>query len=41
MNPLQWLESLGIDLANRPGNPIEVRSPIDGEIIARVNADTS
>jgi aldehyde dehydrogenase (NAD+) len=41
MNPLQWLESLGIDLTNRPGNPIEVRSPIDGEIIARVNADTS
>ena len=40
MNALQWLESLGIDLASRPGNPIEVRSPIDGEVIASVNADT-
>jgi len=40
MEALQWLESLGIDPANRPGKPIEVRSPINGEVIASVNADT-
>ena len=40
MNPIPWLESLGVDLVVRPGDPIEVRSPIDGAIVARVNTDT-
>ena len=40
MDALQWLETLGIDIANRSGEQIEVRSPINGKVIARVNADT-
>jgi hypothetical protein len=41
MNALQWLESLGVDLQSRPGEPLEIRSPIDGQVIASVNADTA
>jgi len=41
MDALQWLESLGVDLENRPGKQIEVRSPINGDVIASVNADTA
>ena len=40
MKSLQWLDSIGVDLKARPGVPIEVRSPINGEIIAEVNSDT-
>ncbi len=36
----QWLESLGVDLNGRGGPALEVRSPIDGTIIATVNTDT-
>ncbi len=36
----QWLESLGVDLNGRDGPPLEVRSPIDGAVIATVNTDT-
>lgn len=40
MKSLQWLDSIGVDLKARPGVPIEVRSPINGEVIAEVNSDT-
>jgi len=40
MNPAEWLESLGVDLSSRPGAPLDVRSPIDGTIIAKVRSDT-
>ena len=36
----QWLESLGVDLNGRDGPALEVRSPIDGAVIATVHTDT-
>ncbi|NND35980.1 MAG: aldehyde dehydrogenase family protein [Gammaproteobacteria bacterium] len=40
MQQADWLKSIGADLASRPGPTLEVRSPIDGEIIATVRSDT-
>jgi aldehyde dehydrogenase (NAD+) len=40
MQPADWLRSLGVDPAARPGPALDVRSPIDGTVIATVTADT-
>jgi len=40
MNSIEWLDSLGVDLTCRPGGALEVRSPMDGAIIAQVSIDT-
>jgi len=36
----QWLDALGVDLDRRGGPALDVRSPIDGSIIATVRTDT-
>jgi len=40
MPAIEWLRSLGVDPEARPGEALEVRSPIDGAIIAEVTTDT-
>jgi len=41
MQTTDWLQSIGADPSSRPGASFEVRSPIDGQTIAMVNADTT
>ena len=41
MNAVQWLESIGVDLTAGRGDPIEVYSPVNGELIATVNSDNA
>ncbi|MFW2405462.1 MAG: aldehyde dehydrogenase family protein [Gammaproteobacteria bacterium] len=41
MQLADWLKSIGADLASRPGPTIDVRSPIDGQVIATVKSDTT
>ena len=41
MKAVQWLESIGVDLTAGPGDPIEVYSPVNGELIATVNSDNA
>jgi aldehyde dehydrogenase (NAD+) len=40
MRQTDWLRAIGVDPAARPGEALEVRSPIDGDIVMTVNSDT-
>jgi len=40
MQQADWLKSIGVDLSSRQGATLDVRSPIDGKVIATVRSDT-
>jgi aldehyde dehydrogenase (NAD+) len=40
MTTTDWLDSIGVDAGARPGIPLEVRSPGDGQLIVTVTCDT-
>ena len=41
MTTTDWLDSIGVNPGARPGIPLEVHSPGDGQLIATVTCDTS